>query len=105
LDVEIPFPNSKEKLGRFVGIAENVGDALTFWIWTKDEKLSDRSVICSAEAPASPNEHVEVLSGDPPTTKQVISTQNLLPNGTLPIIDPDQLVEYADGNEDHLPVE
>ena len=25
LDAEIPFPNSKEKLGRFVGIAENVG--------------------------------------------------------------------------------
>jgi len=32
LDEEIPFPNSKEKAGHFVGIAENDGDILTFWI-------------------------------------------------------------------------
>ena len=30
LDAEIPFPNSKEKAGHFVGIAENAEDALTF---------------------------------------------------------------------------
>jgi hypothetical protein len=36
LDAEIPYPNSKEKARRFVGIAENVGDAMTFWILTED---------------------------------------------------------------------
>ena len=30
LDAEILFPDSKEKTGPFVGITENVGDALTF---------------------------------------------------------------------------
>jgi hypothetical protein len=30
------FPNSKEKSGRFVDIAENVGDALTFLVLTDD---------------------------------------------------------------------
>ena len=79
LDAEIPFPNSKEKLGRFVRIAENVGDALTFWIWTEDtEKLIACSDFCSAEDPDMPNKCVEVLSGDSPTTKQVIGTQDLL---------------------------
>jgi len=134
LDSEIPFPNSKEKLGRFVGIAENVEDALTFWIWTEDtEKLIARSVIRSAEDPTTPNKHVDELTGDPPAiTKHVIGTKDLLPDGTLPIMDPDQLIgytfptqhagttqrvevlakegdkyhiEYADGNEDHLTYE
>ena len=36
IDAKIPFPDSKEKVGHFVGIADNViGDALTFWILTK----------------------------------------------------------------------
>ena len=75
LDSEIPFPNSKENLGRFVGIAENVGDALTFWIWTEDtEKLIAHSVIRSAEDLATPNKHVDQVSGDPSPTKHVIGT-------------------------------
>jgi hypothetical protein len=41
LDAEVPFPQSKEKLGRFVGIAENTGDALTFLVYTKDYRASD----------------------------------------------------------------
>ena len=30
LDAEVKFPYSKEKSGRFVGITENIGDAITF---------------------------------------------------------------------------
>jgi hypothetical protein len=37
------FPGSKEKFGRFVGFAENVGDALTFKILTDDTKVIHRS--------------------------------------------------------------
>ena len=111
-----------------------MGDALTFWIWTEDtEKLIARSVIHSAEDPTTPNKRVDQVSGDsPPSTKHVIGTKDLLPDGTLPIMDPDQLIgytfptqhagttqrvevltkeddkyhiEYADGNEDHLTYE
>ena len=60
LDAEIPFRDSKERLGRFIGIAENVGDALTFWIWTEDtEKIIARSVIRSAEDPTNMNHGLE----------------------------------------------
>ena len=44
------FPESKEKLGRFVGIAENVGNTLTYKILTENtEKVIYRSVVRSAE--------------------------------------------------------
>ena len=50
LEAEIPFPNSREKAEYFVGIAENVGDALTYWILTEDtDKLIAKIVIRSAE--------------------------------------------------------
>jgi hypothetical protein len=50
LDAESPFPESKEKPGWFVGVAENIGDAMTFWVLPEDtEQLIARSVIRSAE--------------------------------------------------------
>ena len=36
LDSEESFPNSKEDARYIMGIAENVGDALTYWILTED---------------------------------------------------------------------
>jgi len=90
LDAEIPFPNSKEKLGRFVGIAENVGGALTFWIWTEaTEKLIALSVIRGAEDPETPNIHLDQITSDstPKETislpKHVIGIKDLLPDGSL----------------------
>ena len=42
---DCPFPESRELSGRFVGISENVGDALTFLIRTDDtHKIISRSV-------------------------------------------------------------
>jgi len=86
--------NSEEKLGRFVGIAENVGDALTLWIWTEDtEKLIARSVIRSAEDPETPNKHLDQVIPDASTSSEltplpthVIGTMDLLPDGTLPLL-------------------
>ena len=42
------FPSSKEKLGRFVGIAEATGDALTYYVLTSENKIIARSVMRSA---------------------------------------------------------
>ena len=52
-------PNRKEKLGKFSGISNNKGGALTFWIWTDDtQEIIVRYVISSADDPSNPNEHV-----------------------------------------------
>jgi len=50
LDDDGGWPShSKEKLGRWVGVAENVGDVLTWWILTEDTKqVIPRSVVRSA---------------------------------------------------------
>ena len=47
-DPDTPFPDSKEKIGHFIGIAENCGDALTFWILTGKRTVLARSVVRSA---------------------------------------------------------
>ena len=39
LDQDACFPETGEHLGRFVGIAENHGDALTYWILTQEDQL------------------------------------------------------------------
>ena len=45
-----------------MGIAENVGDATRFWIWTEEtEKLVARSVIRDAEDPENINRRVELM--------------------------------------------
>ena len=48
LDQDTRFPETGERLGRFVGITENHGDALTYWILTPDNQLLARSVVRTA---------------------------------------------------------
>jgi hypothetical protein len=56
MEGKTPFPESKEKLGRFVGISESKGDALTFKILTNDTKeVIHRSVVRPADDPKHPN--------------------------------------------------
>ena len=116
-------------------MAENVGDAMTFWIWTEDtEKLIARSVVRDAEDPTKVNKRAElqVLEEKQIETPKVVGIKDILPNATLPTIDPDHLVgytfatehaglrqrvevlskdddlfhvEYADGNDAHLTYE
>ena len=53
LDVEETYPNSREKPGHFLGVAENIGDALTFYILTDDTKqVLVRSMVHSAVNPS-----------------------------------------------------
>ena len=42
------FPTTKEKIGRFIGFAENTGDALTYVILTEDDEVLHRSVVRTA---------------------------------------------------------
>jgi hypothetical protein len=104
---------------------------MTFWVLTEDtEQLISRSVIRSAEEPGSENKRLSdqwVLDQEP--IKRVFGMSDLTGN-PLPSIDPDQiightfisehagmkqkaevkemeangdyLIEYADGNEDHM---
>ena len=48
LDQDARFLETGERLGRFVGIAENHGDALTYWILTSDDQLLACLVVCTA---------------------------------------------------------
>jgi hypothetical protein len=60
------FPSeSTEKLGYWVGIAENCGDALTWKILTEDtQKVIIRSAVCSAENPMTRNLRLDSSTGE-----------------------------------------
>ena len=59
LDSDETFPSSKEKPGWWVGVANNVGDAMTFKILTEDtHKVVHRSVICPAKDDCFKNKRV-----------------------------------------------
>ena len=54
LDTNKPaFPKSKELLGHWVGLTDNVGDALTYWILTTENQV----IACSTLCPAYQSEH------------------------------------------------
>ena len=61
------FPSeSGEKMGRFVGIAETVGDAMTFKILTDDtKKVIYRSTVRSALKHDEKNRRLDPLGGEP----------------------------------------
>ena len=44
----MPFPNSKELPGRFLGLASSVGGALTYYGLTQNNTVTARSVLRSA---------------------------------------------------------
>jgi hypothetical protein len=49
-NLEATFPDSGEKLGHFVGIADNVGDTLTYYILTDNtNQVISRSVLHPAD--------------------------------------------------------
>jgi hypothetical protein len=49
LDAEVSYPNSNEKAGYWLGVADNVGDCLTYYILTDDKhQVLARSVVRSA---------------------------------------------------------
>jgi hypothetical protein len=63
-DASIPF-NSRERCGRFVGISEHVGHAMTYMILTNDtQKIIHQSNVRTALDLFSPNKQVDPPSGE-----------------------------------------
>ncbi len=89
---------SNEKSGRFVGISEHVGHALTFMILADDtQKIIHRSVVHTATNPATrnlraneppdyePEEHIQSHIDDVPNDEDSSTAR-------MPIIHPEELV-------------
>ena len=53
------FPKTKEKCGRWLGVAHNIGDAMTFKVLAENNQILERSVIRSARDPERPNKTVQ----------------------------------------------
>jgi hypothetical protein len=105
-DPMVPFPASKECLGHFVGIAENVGDTMTFRVLTDTtQEVIARSTIRSATVGATVNKRLptqKIEEGDDLDQERtrnkgqwqefVKSTNDTLLGGQAPIIDPAPLI-------------
>ena len=91
------FPQTKEKLGRFVGIAESTGDALTFLIETDDtSEIIARSDVRPYEDELNPNLRVSPVPDDgesdtEPKNPILVSTDTS-ENIKLPSFDPLSIV-------------
>ena len=110
---EISFPKSKEKSVYFVGIAENVGDALTFLIIKNDTgNIISRSVVRSkceefpnlcVERDTNVDDDVENFEfiGDTDDPIKLMTTDT----NTLPTVYPISLIEdsFLVGTKDILP--
>jgi len=101
LDTNKPaFPKSKELLGYWVGMAENIGDALTYWIITPDFKLLARSTLHPAYHPGHQNlcqaEGVDVEAFRPPLNADARVEDIIASEKTriFPTIDPNNIVGY-----------
>ena len=85
--INAKFPHeSSEKLGRFVGVADSVGHALTFKILSGESKIIFRSKIRSAEMEYLKNKIIE------PDIKKEIVKSKFERNGALPTFDPKDLI-------------
>ena len=95
------FPsNSTEEQGGFVGIAENVGNAMTFKILTKEGKIIHQSVVRSA-AKGNPftDKRADEYANETPVAKQGTPTyteskmdHKIKAGGRLPSINPTPLL-------------
>ena len=85
------FPDSKERLGWWVGVAENHGDALTYKILNTDHKIMIRSVCRPTDNPLHPN-----IRQDPNQCRKeiLISESDCIDKDklTLPTINPENIV-------------
>ena len=43
------FPNAEERMGHWLGVAENKGDALTYWILAENKQVLARSLVRPVE--------------------------------------------------------
>ena len=104
LDDDGQFPSvSREKRGRWVGVAENVGDVLTYHVLTEDTgRVIQRSVLRSALDPENINYRAEFpTSPSASENKFVSSTSDIVVPGldpnelVLPKFSPDELIGHT----------
>ena len=89
------FPSQvNEKLGRIVGISENVGDSLTYIVLTDDTKqIIHRSSLRSAQDPKSENKRIESREDNNEPIVFIRSTHDSMPQSSLlPDYSPDALI-------------
>lgn len=68
LDEDARFPSSNEKSGFWVGVSENVGDAMTWRVLTRDTReIINRSNVRSARDPSRPNRRLSAPTAVPVT--------------------------------------
>jgi hypothetical protein len=88
LDIEEPTPYSKERAGYWLGVAHNVGDALTYHILTDDsQQVIQRSVVRSRNDRNGINKRV---SFDPNLDPDVALNEN---NQNLPLREPMRITQ------------
>jgi hypothetical protein len=99
LDTNKPaFPKSKELLGHWVGLTENVGDALTYWILTTENQVIARSTLCPAYHPEHQNlcqaegEDLETFRPPPGADARADVIHNEESIQALPTFDPMEVV-------------
>ena len=105
MDPTASFPRNKELPGRFVGVAENTGDALTFYILTDHtNQIIARSVVRPvSDDPMTVNQRVqhEIEPKSEPKTTQcpneppTIDSLNETLKQAAPIIQPTDLTGYT----------
>ena len=71
------FPNTKESLGRFVGIAESTGDAMTYYVLTTDNKIIARSVMRSALTTENANLRISGANNVEELNNGIFTNQNI----------------------------
>ncbi len=92
-----PFPQSKEKSGRFVGIAENVGDILTYKIMTDTEQVICRSVVRPTQGDnknyRADNKAID-KENEYAGEKYIFNEKDLSESVTYPEINPEEIIGF-----------
>ena len=101
LDTNKPsFPASKELFGHWVGLADNVGDALTYLILTPNNQVLAQSTLCPAYHPTHQNlrlaEGEDLEAYRPPPTADACSVPVIQDSQLTnhPFIDPLNIIGY-----------
>ena len=63
---DVGFPQTREKLGHCIGVAEHVGDALCFQVLTDKRTVINRSVLRSAQPKDIQNKRLGEILPDTP---------------------------------------
>ena len=88
MHIDLKFPHeSTEKLGRFAEVADNVGHAITFKIFSNESKIIFISRIRSAEKTQVKNKILEPFEDD-----QILKSK-FKDRKKLPKFDPNNLIE------------